>query len=220
MPDYQINFARDEVYECGATLVSLLAFPEDDKDDGQRSELHASICALSLRVIFENFEGEAIPQPMKPIHALREQKLINNDVKTLNRRLRHRMVAARMAIPFLQEVETGSTPSLPAGIQRLSINAMATLVLKDAGQIDPENVETRVWRASLPVIHLAAATQVLLNLVEKSGVGSVSIGDLIWSRPAIEYIVREAERYEALLAKSPRLTIDPNKLVKLRLASD
>jgi hypothetical protein len=220
MPGYQINFSGAEIYECGAILISLLAYPDDNKDDDQRSALYASLCALSLRAKFDNPEAELIPQPMKPIHAFRELKQINRDLKTLKRRLRDRMVAARMAIPFLQEAETGTPPPLPASVKRLSINQMAELVFEDAGQKDPENVETRVWRVSLPVIHLAAATQVLLNLTEKSGIGSLSLGDLIWSRPAIEYIVREAERYEALLAKSPRLTIDPNKLVKLRLASD
>ena len=219
MADYQINFENFEVHECGAVLVSLLAYPNDDKDERQRENLHASLCAFLLRAKFDDSEHENTPQPMKPIHAFRERHQINRDLKTLKRRMRDRMVAARMAIPFLQEVETGSPPPLPASIKRLSINAMAEFVLDDAGQSDPENVETRIWRPSLPVIHLAAATQVFLNLAETDNRGPLLLGDILCSRFAIEYIVTEAQRYEALLFKGlTQKAIAPEKLIKLRLA--
>lgn len=77
-----------------------------------------------------------------------------------------------------------------------------------------------MWRPSLPVIHLAAATQVLLHLAERGGATPMTIGDLIWSQPAIEYIVREGERYETILGKNSRLKIHPDKQIKLRLASN
>jgi hypothetical protein len=220
MKSYYINFGREKIYECGATLVSLLAYPEDDENDSKRLELHASLCALSLRAEHEGSDDDAIPKIMKPIHALRTDDEIELGLKTHKRRLRDRMIAARMVIPFLQEVQNNAPPPLPAGTKRLSINAMATLALDDAEQSDPEKVETRIWRPSLPVIHLAAATQVYLTLAQKENTDPPHIGHLLLSRPAIEYIVEEAERYEILLANSCKLIIDMNKLVKLRLANN
>lgn len=59
------------------------------------------------------------------------------------------MVAARMAVPFLQEVELGKRPKLPKSIKRQSLNEMAAFVAGEAGQSEPQNVESRVWRPSL-----------------------------------------------------------------------
>jgi hypothetical protein len=59
------------------------------------------------------------------------------------------MIAGRMGIGFLKEAVTGQ---VPAGLKRLSINELAELVLDDAGYSEPQNVETRIWRPSLPVI--------------------------------------------------------------------
>src|ERR1700731_3789858 len=59
------------------------------------------------------------------------------------------MVAARMAVPFLQEVELGKRPKLPKSIKRQSLNEMAAFVAGEAEQSEPQNVESRVWRPSL-----------------------------------------------------------------------
>src|SRR5690349_18667897 len=94
---------------------------------------------------------------------------------------------------------------------------MAELVLSDAGQSDAENVETRIWRPSRPVIHLATAVHGYLHLVgpEEEVLG---FAPLMTSRLVIEYIIRNAEYCETLVAKSKRLRIDPDRLVKVRLA--
>jgi hypothetical protein len=41
---------------------------------------------------------------------------------------------------------------------------------------------------------------------------------LMTSRPVIEYVIRNAECRESLVAKSSRLRIDPDQLIKIRLA--
>ena len=56
------------VYEAGAFLVTLLAYPEEDEET--RSEVHASLCAHALRVKCAIEPDWALPsQPMKPIYA-------------------------------------------------------------------------------------------------------------------------------------------------------
>ena len=73
---------------------------------------------------------------------------------------------------------------------------------------------------SLPVIHLAAATVVMGDVAEKEGFGRLGIGELFTSRPLIEAIVREAQSYEVLMAKSPHFPKSPQNFVRLRLAGD
>src|SRR6266478_4299530 len=65
------DFNRLEVYEAGALLVTLLAYP-DASDEGQ-GHVHASLCTHALRARSEiELEWAIQPQPIKPIYTLRE----------------------------------------------------------------------------------------------------------------------------------------------------
>lgn len=211
-----INCQQLEVYEIGATLLTWLAFPGEKESEERRSRVHASLCAYALRAKYEtDSEWLVSPQSIKPIYALRPQFDIDRDLKTLQRRLRDRMIAARMAIGFLKEALTGEAPKLLAGIERMSVNQMAELVLDDAGYTEPENVETRIWRPSLPVIHLATAIQLMLQLAEPDA-GRLGLEALLLDRGIIELVVRTAEYHRSVLMQS-RLQIDPDKLIRFRL---
>ena len=76
---------------------------------------------------------------MRPIYAFRSENEIAKDLRTLERRLRDRMIAARMAIPFLQQVEPRERPKLSKSIKRLSLNEMAAFVAEEAEQSEPHN---------------------------------------------------------------------------------
>jgi hypothetical protein len=208
-----IDFNRVEIYEAGALLVTLLAYPEESEE--VRSQVHASLCAHALRVRCAVEPDWAIPpQPMKPIYALRRQDDNDRSLRTLERRVRDRMVAGRMAMGFLKEAVTGQ---IPAGIKRLSINEMALLVLNDVEYSEPENVETRIWRPSLPVIHLASALQLLLHITDPR-IGPIGLESLLLARNVIELLIRTAEYHEALVAQSRYLRLPPDRLIRFRLA--
>ena len=218
MPTYRIDFTKNEVYECGASLIALLAYPKDDDTDTQRSELHRALCYLALRACAENHERWAnSPQLIKPCYALTPKSDVNKALRSLERRLRDRIFAGHMAMPFFERASTGRPPRLPKGVKRLSINQLSAFVLHQTGQSEPENVESRIWRPSLPVIHLAAAVQVVGQILERDGLRAPHIGHLITNRILIEAIVRVAEVYEALIPKIARLSIGPDLLVRVRL---
>jgi len=208
-----IDFDRLEVYEAGALLLTMLAYPDESEET--RSQVHASLCMHALRTKCAMVPVWASPpQPMKPIYALRHQHESDRYLRTLERRVRDRMVAGRMAIGFLKEAATGE---VPACIKRLSINAMAQLVLDDVQYSEPENVETRIWRPSLPVIHLASALQLLLHLAEPV-TGPIGLESLLLGRNVIELLVRTAEYHETVIAQSRYLRLAPESLIRFRLA--
>ena len=211
-----IDLNQLTVYEAGAFIVSLLAYPgESTRDDERRRGAYTSLCACVLRAQAETDSNWATrPQSIKPVYMSQTERAQNQGLGTLPRRLRDRMIAARMAYPFLRDVETGEVPELPPGVKRLSINAMSQLVLEDAGYSDPENVETRIWRPSRPVIHLASAVHDYLHRI---GVEHLGLGGLLMRREVIEHVVRNAEYCEALVRRSNRLHVDADRLVKLRL---
>ena len=216
MTVHYFDFNHLEVYEAGALLVSLLAYPgEGREDDERRCGVYTSLCACVLRARAEADPDWATePQLVKPIYAAQSKSDCDKGLRELKRRLRDRMIAARMAYPFLKEAETGEVPELPPSVKRLSINAMSELVLEDAGYSEPENVETRIWRPSLPVIHLASAVHNYLHLIEIEALG---LRGLLTCRDVIEYVIRNAEYFEALVGRSNRLRVNADRLVRLRV---
>lgn len=216
MDPRRVDFRQLQVYEIGAMLLTWLAFPGESESEEIRGRVHASLCAYALRAKYGSEpEWLVSPQPIKPIYALRPQFDIDCDLKTLQRRLRDRMIAARMAIGFLKEAIRGEVPELPGGIRRVSINQMAELVLDDTGYTEPGNVETRIWRPSLPVIHLATVIQLMLQLAEPHA-GPLGLEALLLDRGIIELVGRTAEYHRSLIMQS-RLKVDPEKLIRFRL---
>jgi hypothetical protein len=214
MTAHVIDLHRFTVYEAGAVLISLLAFPGDSEEE-IRAAAHASLCHHALRAVCEFAPDWALhPQPIKPLYALRTSHEVRNDLRTLQRRLRDRMAAGRMAIGFLK-VAISDPMKKPA--QRVSINQMARLVLEDAGQTDPENVETRIWRPSLPAIHIASAVQLFLQLAA-STIGKLGLETFLFNQWAIECVVQAAEYHASIIAKTKGLPIDPARLITIRLA--
>jgi len=208
-----IDFNRVEVYEAGALLITLLAYPREGEEVW--AQVHASLCSYALRIKSASEPNWAtVPQPMKPIYAFRLQQDISRDLRTLDRRIRDRMIAGRMGIGFLKEAVTGQ---VPAGLKRLSVNELAELVRDDARYSEPENVETRIWRPSLPVIHLATALRVLLYLGDQQ-IGPIGYEALLLGRNVIELVIRTAEHHRVLFTQSRTLRLDPSNLISIRLA--
>ena len=210
-----IDFNRLEVYEAGALLVTLLAFP--DASDETRGNVHASLCTYALRIgsVIEP-DSTILPQPIKPLYALRSERDCNRDLRTLVRRVRDRMIAGRMAIAFLREPLPELALELPPGVKRLSINQLAELVLEDTQFTDPHNVEARIWRPSLPVVHLASAIQVYLTLNEATN-RRMGLETLLLNRAMIELVVAGAAHHERLMAQSRHLRFDSETMIRIRL---
>lgn len=219
MRERVLDFGKLEVYEVGAILVTLLAYPEINAADATLGRMHRTLCAHTLHERCETDpEWAAAPQRIKPIYAFISGREIDRNLRPLVRRLRDRMAAAHMVIPFLQQAQNGRTPDLPPGVNRLSLNQMAEFVCSDVGQSEPQNVKSRIWRPSVPVIHLAAAIAVLGQDILRGTAQPLRLQDLVRTQCIIERIVRRAQEYEALIAKSQNLRIDPESLIRVRLA--
>ena len=218
MTKHVLTFKGHQTYEIGAALVTFLAYPAKENTDEMRGGIHRLLCGLALRARCEvDPQWANSPRRIKPIYAFCNDQEINRTWKTMKRRCRDRMAAGRMAIAFLKEAESGQVPKLPLGVKRLSLNQIAELVRRDAGQSDAVNVISRVWRPSLPVIHLAAAIQVIFQRYSASGAGELTVGDLITNRRLIKIVIQTAQTYEGLIAKIHRPRIKPADLIQLRL---
>jgi hypothetical protein len=211
-----ISFQNNEIYECGAQLLAVLAYPADDEHDNRRANVHASLCRYAIEFQYESFPDDWRPKRVKRPYVFRDAKIAGRDIKYAQKRLGEWMVAARMAIPYLQRSELGEAPTLPKSIERLSLNKMAVFACDDAGQSDAGNLERRYWAPSRPVIHLAAAAAATGQALQKAG-APLSLELLLLWRDLIEGIVQRAQAYEELIAGDPAFPVKANDLSKVRI---
>jgi hypothetical protein len=212
---WEIDFARNTVYECGAVLLVTLACPGNSTEE-RSAELHASLCAKAVWLDHLAKPDDFAPIEVKPQYAFRDPALVDREVHFVAKRLRERLIAGDMIIPFLQRAALGRKPSLPSKIKRLSLNQMAEFTMEAAGQSDANNVERRFFVPSRPVIHLAAAAAVLGQAIHKRGV-PLGLEDILRCRELIEAIVREAENFERLIEQDPSMPVKADELIRVRI---
>jgi hypothetical protein len=206
-----LDAKNQSLFECGAALLALLAFPSSN--DADRAEIGASLCSDHLRAKFK--EAGNPEELVKAKYAFRDEGTIKKDLKKLDRLVRDRMAAAHVAIAFLQNA-IGQRPNLPRDVKRLSLNQLSEFAMRQAKQSIPENFETRVWRASLPVIHLAAAVAVAISDRERMGEERTSYGNIITDVEFLFDVLRFTIEYEIII-KNSQLPIKPEKLVSIQL---
>lgn len=214
-PEFHLDF-KDNNYESCAAFVSILAYPKDDINQNSRSNLHTSLCNLSLRTRAEMDEKWTNnPQLIKPIYAFRDSKLVDKDVGKLKRRLRDRIIAAKMGMAYLQEVVLGKDFQLPIGMERLSLNELSFHVMKDLGTEDASNIETRIWRASLPVLHIVTAIAVISDHLEINDHSAIHWNHLMIYPELIKEIIRVSHQHADMLLNSNKISINPESLIRI-----
>jgi hypothetical protein len=206
-----LDSKNQSLFECGAALLALLAFPSST--DAEWAEIAASLCSAHLRAKFN--EAGNPEELVKAKYAFRDEQTIRKDLKKLDRLVRDRMVAAHVAIALLQNA-IGHRPNLPRDMKRLSLNQLSEFAMRQAKQSIPENFETRIWRASLPVIHLAAAVAVAVNDRESLGAKRTSYGNLIADVEFVAKVLKYTKENEIII-KTNKLPIKSEKLVSIRL---
>jgi hypothetical protein len=212
-PPLVLDGRKQTLFECGAALLALLAFPS--ATDTEREEIATSLCASHLRAMFE--ESGNPNESVKAKYAFRDEKTVREDLKKLDRSVRDRMVSAYVAIAFLQKA-VGHPPKLPRDVKRLSLNQLSEFAMKQANQSVPQNFRTRVWRPSVPVIHLAAGVAVAVSNRERTGNEKISYGSLMVDKKFLGEVLTNTKQYRSIIENN-RLPINPKKLVLIRLVN-
>jgi rRNA-processing protein FCF1 len=214
MTHYYLDFSNSRD-ECTSAFMAILAYPET-KNEEEKANLQASLCYLNYRSRAElDMDWAVTPQLIKPIYAFRDKKQVDHDLKPLKRRLRDRMLAAKMAMAFLQEVELGESIQLPKNVERLTISQLAANLIEEVRLTESKNIETRIWRPSIPVIHLATATALVIDHLEKSGVEKPSIGHLLSYPDLIKQVIDISNQHADILIKSSKVSIKPEQLIRI-----
>lgn len=215
---YQVDLYAPDLYEVSALIISTWAWPGAGAGEvAGRERLYLSLCAWFIRDrAVREPEWAEQPQALRPDQACRADADIKRDRRTLDRRIKDRVTAGHMAIPFLLEAETGSVPGLPAEMARLSVNERAKFAKSERGITHSENLESRVWRPSRAVLHLSAAWAVIAQEHFKEHGTPLVLNEVMRRPEFLAQLLSRAVLFEPLLERS-RLKIAPDELIRFRL---
>jgi cytochrome c553 len=237
---------RHEPFEIGAMLVAILAFPGHQEIDARERAFEA-LCANTVCITCKtDWDHRAGWSARFPAYAAIDAAESRRRLRTLHRRLRDRMKAAQIALGFFDEaarrlfasiaeaypdlkaqigdVAARPTP-LPAGVARHSLNALIRYHSPQSNDDGWHNQEHRIWRSSLPVIHLATAVHVLgRHLRPEAERFEYKLDDLDLHRRVValanvheEVVCSEWERHASGLKGSSTFSIDPRMLIRCRI---
>jgi len=153
-------------YMTGALFSSILAWPSDDAG----SEFHKVSEELAAKVIrLSRSENPAVVEDemarwpnLNWRSILMRSKKRKPSLGYLEKRLNQRMAAARAGIGKMHGQLFATPAVLPEGMTDVSIDQLCEMIRSDVTIDDPHNIENLVWRTSLPILHLAMATQLML----------------------------------------------------------
>jgi len=208
--------SKSQPFEIGAMLLAILAFPSGTEDKLCQDAKEA-LCADVVRAtISADLKSAAEWRAAYPAYAGLDAKESRRRLRTFERRMRDRMVAARMALGFLEEGISGVPARLPFSMARHSINELSKLVASQSGQSDPENVERRTWRDTRPVIHLASAIQVLMR---RRAPGPQPFGYRLDDAQLHGEVIELARFHEQKVLCDPRFGVRDEQLIRIRRGS-
>ena len=206
-----------EPFEIGALLLAILAFPGPKEEDLCKKAAEA-LCGMQVRVtIAAENDIAGNWNTAYPNYAAIDESESRRRLKTFNRRLRDRMIASRMSLGFFQEGFVKRPAKLPALMQRHSLNDLSELVLSQSGQTYPENVEHRIWRKSLPVIHLAAAMQIAARALTPD---DAEFGYPLDNGPLHQAVIQLAQLHEEIALSDQRFGQKRDELIRIRSGAE
>jgi hypothetical protein len=205
--------ARRDPFEIGARLLAALAFPGIN-EAGRRRAAAIAWCSDYVRKWIHMAPQQADElRNAYPGYVRMSTKEIKAALRTAYNRLERRILAGKMARGIFQEHLDRRPPVLPSGMSRHSLNELSKLVLREAHQSDPHNVETRIWGPSKPVIHLASGYDLLARLLPPNREGQYQMDDLELHR----FLIRYGEWAEPIVVGATQFRIGPDQLLRMRL---
>jgi hypothetical protein len=213
---FLLNSTILEPFEIGAKLLAIACYPATDENDALQKAAEA-LCADTIRIKCTEYPESAQQwRDAYPAYSAIDERESRRRLRTFSNRLQRRMLAARMSLGFFERAITGKEPRLPNGMKRHSLNELSKLVMEQTHQSVPENFEHRIWRPSRPVIHIAAAMQVIARASEPN---SVAVGYPLDDLPLHRLVIEWAAFHEKMVLADPRFGVDTDQLVRVRLVN-
>ena len=195
--EYKVDFTQLEVFEAGAMLLTILAYPHDTFPNKNHDEVFNSIVATAMRdYSILNQEWSLKRQSIKPVYFLGlgngSEKIMRGFFKTIAERLR----SARAGLFHLKsKIDPTEIDDLFAIHDQTNRNHNTTSFIEfmaDWGEpIETHNFINRAWKPTKSVLHIALA--LLLEIIDWDKINhrNFAINDFIFDKA---FIVRTINR--------------------------
>ncbi|MCB5946041.1 hypothetical protein [Acidocella sp. KAb 2-4] len=237
-------------YLPGARLLAILAYPPASDADQKWRRAELAICRAALLVTQElDPDWAKREQTIIPEHLLYPATDLTKQLDKIATLHRHRLGTAQVAMPMLKQAlrvaqgapaENRRNATLDSRIQHVLEGEEARKEWLSEQQLtaegrfpeDDHNFENRVFRLSLPVLHLAAALAVAIDRSQKefrrnpaqapasakADIGGLQIhtGHLLTEPELVRWIINAAIEYEGLLPLLKKPAI--KDFVRLRMS--
>ena len=241
--------ASGPAYLPGARLLAVLAHPPSSPADQKWRQAELVLCRsvlLAQQQVDQNWATQE--QWIIPEHLLFPATDITKKLEKIQALHGHRLGAAHVAIPFCrQALKIADGP--PAEVHRAA--TIDSRILRTIGQEadreewlieqgmalksrfpkDDHNFEHRVFRPSLPVLHLSVAVAVAIDQSQKAlraqpseiqdefyrdmGGPQINVVNFLTDPALARHVVTMAEEYERLMPLLPKIRVP--HIIKLRL---
>lgn len=179
-------------------LATWMCWPGVD-DDALRAKRFNEMCCWSFHQLVARHPGsEILPWSVKPIYVSVAPSRFDYGSKEFAKRLARMLNFGHESMVFIKAEATGR-PELFPGMKKLTVSALIDARADadaERGEpiTEPANFR-RLWRPSLPVIHLAAAWQVQLQIYACAE-RDIDMHAFFHDRAVIEDWVRQAHEIE------------------------
>jgi hypothetical protein len=205
-------------FEATAAVLAAIAWPEDLPDGKRLAVAQAALVGHLMRAAASaDPEWAWRPQLLKPGYLLIGAGEVARSVRVTSKRLKEALIAARAARPFVAEVLTGAKPPLPRAVTRLTLNAVIPAAMDEYDETDPHNFEQRVFRRTLPVLHLALALEMAIGAAEEAAGRPPSLEEVLIGDGVPALLVNRAEALEAALLSIRQFTVPAERQLQVRL---
>ena len=215
---YYLDLTSNRAFEVGSFLLALMCYP-DATNSKKQIDLSIFLYALMVRDrCARDPAWGSEDQILRPDYLFIDEGTAKSKVDTVRLRMERRVAAGRMVGPYLYRALYGETPELPPDMKKLSIEALAEHLAPSLDVSDPTHIVRKVWRDSLPIMHLCAAASDLLDRIQATKQPPELLVQFADAR-YLTALVAQAQAYEAFMAQRP-LSMTPPKLIRIRIAGD
>lgn len=201
--------------ETTALIILTLTYP-DWRPDNSLEARFDEVCSVVVRRRCRDQAWANEQQLVRPRHVVVSDKRVATAMRQIQNALPKCLDAGWMALPFVRDLIVGPGAPPSENLRKLTANAMATAVAHKTGAT-PENVKTRIWRRSGPVIHFCVAYAALHIGGTVARSPNELIDFLAESDANLLLFLRTAEMLEEAVIAEPRLPVTEQNIFRIRL---